>query len=246
MNKLPQITLAFWLMKISATTLGETVGDLLSMTLRIGYAMSSVILISLFFLTLSFQLLSKKYHPILYWSVILTTSTSGTTISDYINRTLGLGYAKGSFILLSLLLFLFILWRFFTPSFSIQNIKTFKIELLYWMTILCSNTLGTALGDFLSGESRLGFEKGALLIGGLLGLIILASLFSKISKIFLFWLAFILTRPFGATFGDLLTKPHANGGLGFGTVGSSLVLILIFTTVLLYSTKKEARIKSTA
>ena len=129
MNKLPQITLAFWLMKISATTLGETVGDLLSMTLRIGYAMSSVILISLFFLTLSFQLLSKKYHPILYWSVILTTSTSGTTISDYINRTLGLGYAKGSFILLSLLLFLFVLFT----NIANANIITNKTNIYFFI-----------------------------------------------------------------------------------------------------------------
>src|SRR5436853_1866698 len=185
-NKIPEITLLFWIMKISATTLGETAGDLLSMTLNIGYAISSIVLISAFILTVTGQLLAKRYIPVLYWAVILSTSTAGTTMSDYMDRTLGLGYAKGAFILFTILMAIFALWRFSKASLSVENITTFKVELIYWTAILFSNTLGTALGDFLADDSSLGFAGGALLIAGLLGLIILATFFSKISKTLLF------------------------------------------------------------
>ncbi len=206
MRKFPQITISFWIMKICATTLGETAGDLLSMTMHIGYALSSCLLIGLFVTTLVSQLLSKKYHPFLYWTVILSTSTAGTTMSDYMDRTLGLGYAKGSLILFTILMAIFALWRLSKAPLSVKNITTFKVELMYWTAILFSNTLGTALGDFLADSSHLGFAGGVLLISGLLALIILAHFFSKISKTLLFWIAFVLTRPFGATMGDLLTK----------------------------------------
>lgn len=237
MNKLPQITIFFWIMKICATTLGETAGDLLSMTLNIGYAISTIILLGFFLTTLVSQLLSKKHHPLLYWSVILSTSTAGTTMSDYMDRTLGLGYAKGSLILIILLLAMFAIWRFSGSSMSVVNIKTFKVELLYWITILFSNTLGTALGDFLADSSGLGFLGGAVLIGGLLVLVVLAHYYTNISKIILFWVAFVLTRPFGATFGDVLTKPHIKGGLELGTIGSSLVLVSILMIFIFYTTK---------
>ena len=161
-SKIPQITLAFWIMKICATTLGETAGDLFSMTLKIGYAASSVLLLTMFVVTLGTQLLSKKYHPFLYWAVILSTSTAGTTMSDYMDRTLGLGYAKGTVILLSILLAILAYWRFSEGSLSVEHIKTFKVEVLYWVAILFSNTLGTALGDFLADNSGLGFAGGAL------------------------------------------------------------------------------------
>jgi uncharacterized membrane-anchored protein len=239
MNKLPQITLYFWIMKICATTLGETAGDLLSMTLNIGYALSSLILIGLFAVTLVSQLMSKKYYPLLYWTVILATSTAGTTMSDYMDRTLGLGYAKGSFILLTLLLSVFAFWRVSIGSLAVQNIKTFKAETVYWVAILLSNTLGTALGDFLADDSGLGFGGGALLIGGVLGLIIAAAFFSRISKVFLFWAAFVLTRPLGATMGDLLTKAHEKGGLGFGTIGSSFVLAAILGFFVFMTIRRE-------
>lgn len=227
MRKTPQITISFWIMKVCATTLGETGGDLLSMTMHVGYAVSSLLLIGLFVIALVSQLLAKKYHPSLYWTVILSTSTAGTTMSDYMDRTLGLGYAKGSFILCTLLMAIFVLWRFSTASLSVNNITTFKVELMYWAAILFSNTLGTALGDFLAGDSHLGFGGGALLIAGLLGLITFATFFSNISKTLLFWMAFVLTRPFGATMGDLLTKTKESGGLGCGTVGSSFILASI-------------------
>jgi uncharacterized membrane-anchored protein len=235
MKKIPQITLAFWIMKICATTLGETAGDLLSMTMHLGYAISALFLLGLFAIALVSQLLSKKYHPFLYWTVILSTSTAGTTMSDYMDRTLGLGYARGSGLLCTLLLAVLALWRFSAPSISVKSITTFKVELLYWTAILFSNTLGTALGDFLVDESHLGFGGSTLVIAGLLGLVILATFFSNISKTLLFWIAFVLTRPFGATVGDLLTKTKGQGGLGLGTVGSSFLLVSILVVFILFT-----------
>ena len=235
MNKLPAITLSFWIMKICATTLGETAGDLLSMTMNVGYAVSSAILLSFFFATLIVQLSSKMFHPIIYWSVILATSTAGTTMSDYMDRTLGLGYATGSLILVSLLVTTLIIWKITEKSLSVTNIRSIRGEVFYWTAILFSNTLGTALGDFLADNSGLGFAGGALLIGSLLALIVLAYYFSKVSHVILFWLAFVLTRPFGATFGDLLTKTHEKGGLNFGTVGSSLILFTILVLLVAIS-----------
>ena len=237
-NKIPQITMLFWVMKICATTLGETAGDLLSMTLNIGYGLSSLILFSFFLLTLSLQLLAKKHNSILYWLVILSTSTAGTTISDYMDRTLGLGYATGSAILVTLLIIILAVWRWSEKSLSVTNINTRKGESFYWTAILFSNTLGTALGDFLADDSGMGFLGGAFLIGCVLALLVLANYRSHISKVFLFWAAFILTRPFGATFGDLLTKPVEKGGLNFGTIGASIVLMVILVLLLLNQSRK--------
>lgn len=244
MNKLPEITIAFWIMKICATTLGETAGDLLSMTLKIGYAFSSLLLLGFFFATLSIQLFSKKYNPVIYWAVILATSTAGTTISDYMDRTLGLGYAIGSLILASLLILTLIIWKTTENSLSVTNIKSTRGELFYWTAILISNTLGTALGDFLADNSGLGFLGGATLIGSLLLFIILMYKFTEISRVVLFWLAFILTRPFGATFGDLLTKPFDKGGLNLGTIGSSAILfgiLIILIIITIYKTKQTEK-----
>lgn len=242
MSKLPQITAFFWIMKICATTLGETAGDLLSMTLNVGYAVSSILLIGLFLATLVTQLLSKSYNPLLYWTVILSTSTAGTTMSDYMDRTLGLGYAKGSMILVTLLLAILAFWQFSVGSLSVTNVRTPKVEMLYWTAILFSNTLGTALGDFLADSSGLGFAGGAFLIASLLALVLAAHYFTQISGVLLFWIAFVLTRPFGATLGDFLTKPHAKGGLGYGTIGSSIVLLSILGVCILFTTLKQRRL----
>jgi uncharacterized membrane-anchored protein len=235
MKKLPEIAVSFWIMKICATTLGETAGDLVSMTLEVGYALSSLILIGAFLVSLTAQMYSKKYRPWLYWTVILTTSTAGTTMSDFMDRTLGLGYATGSLILILILLATLAIWYLSEKSLSVTNIATHKGELFYWIAILFSNTLGTALGDYLADDSGLGFSGGAILIGSVLLVIVLATYFTKISRITLFWIAFILTRPFGATLGDFLTKPLEKGGMNLGTIGSSLVLggvlaILVFIT----------------
>ena len=166
-----------------------------------------------------------------------STSTAGTTMSDFMDRTLGLGYTTGTLILLTLLVAILCLWRFTTGSLSVTNVKTVKDESFYWAAILVSNTLGTALGDFLADSSGLGFAGGALLIAGLLALVIAAKYFSQFSRVALFWIAFVLTRPFGATIGDLLTKPHDQGGLGFGTVGSSVVLVSILIVLVVWAHK---------
>jgi uncharacterized membrane-anchored protein len=237
MNKLPQITLAFWIMKISATTLGETAGDLFSMTMHLGYAVTSLVLISAFVVVLVAQLRARHFHPFLYWGVILATSTAGTTMSDFIDRTLGLGYAKGAALLFTLLLIVLAVWRWSTGSLSVTDIKSRKAETFYWMAILVSNTLGTALGDFLADSSGLGFMGGALLISGVLALVVLAHYVTTIPGVVLFWIAFVLTRPFGATFGDLLTKTPDKGGLGFGTIGSSLVLLSILLALVFWTRK---------
>ncbi|WP_409416366.1 hypothetical protein [Flavobacterium sp. PS2] len=243
MKKLPEITIAFWIMKICATTLGETAGDLMSMTLNMGYGWSSIILLFLFAAVLIGQLVSKKHIPPLYWAVILATSTAGTTMSDYMDRTLGLGYAKGSAILIILLLTVLFGWKKTENSLNVTTINSFRAETFYWTAILFSNTLGTALGDFLADNTGLGFLGGALLIGSLLLLMILAYYFLKISHIVLFWLAFILTRPFGATFGDLLTKPVEKGGLNLGTIGSSSLLFVILSGLIIFSTFKDQQTK---
>ncbi|MCO1460524.1 hypothetical protein QZM96_20485 [Burkholderia multivorans] len=241
MNKLPEITLAFWIMKICATTLGETGGDLLSMTLNVGYAVSSILLFGFFVVTLGAQLRTTRYRPAVYWAVIVATSTAGTTMSDFMDRTLGLGYALGTSILVAILLSIFAIWRLSGESLSVDRIRTRKVEMLYWIAILFSNTLGTALGDFLADRSGLGFGGGALLIGGLLAAIVVAHYFTRISGVLLFWGAFVLTRPFGATVGDLLTKPTAKGGLALGTVGSSAVLLGVLVAMVVYAMLAQQR-----
>jgi uncharacterized membrane-anchored protein len=239
-SKVARVTFAFWVMKICATTLGETGGDLLSMTLNVGYAVSSLILIGIFLVTLVFQLSSKSFHPGLYWLVIVSTSTAGTTMSDYMDRTLHLGYLTGSLILVSILAVILTAWRLTLGSLSVENIRSSRAEIFYWTAILASNTLGTALGDFLADTSGLGFAGGAMLIASIIFVIALAYLYTPISRVLLFWMAFVLTRPLGATFGDLLTKTPQKGGLGFGTIGSSAVLTLILVGCLFFSWKKYA------
>ncbi|MFO0615160.1 MAG: hypothetical protein U0414_21390 [Polyangiaceae bacterium] len=238
-SKIPALTALFWVMKIVATTLGETAGDLLSMTLDVGYAVSSLILVAFFVVTVGAQLAVKRYHPALYWLVILSTSTAGTTMSDYMDRTLELGYATGSLVLVGLLGAIFLVWRLLGESFVVTEIRTLKVEVLYWTAILFSNTLGTALGDFLADDSGLGFAGGALLIGGLLAVILLLAFFTRAPKTALFWVAFVLTRPFGATMGDVLTKPGDKGGLNLGTVGSSAVLGGALVLLVVYATLRE-------
>lgn len=242
MNKVAKVTFSFWVMKICATTLGETGGDLLSMTFKLGYAMSSTILFGIFLVTVIMQIASRKFHPVLYWTVILSTSTAGTTMSDFMDRTLHLGYPKGSLILFTCLLAVLAIWYLSQKSLSVNNIQTPKEEIFYWVAILFSNTLGTALGDFLALSSGLGFSGSAILIASIIGLTVLAYFFTKINRVALFWIAFVLTRPFGATFGDLLTKPISRGGLNFGTIGSSIFLAVLLIILVIYTTRKDKRL----
>ncbi len=238
-KKLPQITLLFWTMKIAATTLGETGGDLLAQTLKIGYAISSVLFIGLFLVSLVVQLKAKKFHPALYWTVIVATSTAGTTMSDFMNRSAGLGYANGALILIICLAVVFVIWRLSGQTFSVEHITTFRGELLYWIAILFSNTLGTSTGDFLADNSGLGFRGGALVITAAMVAILAAHYFTRISGTLLFWLAFVLTRPLGATVGDSFSKPHTQGGLGLGTIGTSAALAAILLVLVGYSLVKR-------
>ena len=246
MKKLPEITLAFWMMKIAATTLGETAGDLFAQTLKLGYFLTTIVLFVIFVVTLAVQLRSKRYNPFFYWTVILSTSMAGTTISDFMNRDasekylakgsgslgwgpqgLGLGYPAGAAILISLLVTIFMIWKRTGLTFAIRDIDTFRGESLFWSAILVSNTLGTSMGDFLSDSSGFGYAGSALLIAGLLGLLFALTHVPAVSNVMLFWLAFVLTRPLGATAGDFLTKPLAKGGLDLGTLGSSVVLLVV-------------------
>lgn len=243
-SKVSQVTLAFWVMKISATTVGETGGDLLSMTLNIGYGASSLILIGFFLMTLGAQLKSKSFHPFLYWAVILATSTAGTTISDFMDRTLSLGYATGSLILVTILISVLAAWRFGIGSLSVDYIRDAKVEFFYWTAILASNTLGTALGDYLADSSGFGYAISNLIISSAIAAIVLAYFFTSTSRTVLFWAAFVLTRPFGATMGDLLTKAPHKGGLGFGTVGASAVLFSILLILILFGMRDAHKQRS--
>jgi uncharacterized membrane-anchored protein len=238
-NKVAKVTLAFWVIKICATTLGETGGDVLSMTLNLGYAISTVIFFGLFVLTLVAQLSSKTYHPFLYWAVILTTTTAGTTMSDFIDRTLHLGYVKGSLLLITILVATLVVWKLVIGSVQFKNITTPRVEIFYWVTILFSNTLGTALGDFVADTSGLGYEGGALVFGGALVLIAVAYFRTKISRTLLFWAAFVLTRPLGATLGDELTKSHAKGGLDLGTIPSSFVIAVLLIAMITLTARRS-------
>ena len=246
-NKVAQVTLAFWILKICATTLGETGGDLVSMTLSLGYAVSTAIFFGIFLITLIAQVMSKSYHPLMYWAVIISTTTAGTTMSDYLDRTAGLGYIGGSLLLVAILIAILAAWRLALGSVSVNKIDNPKAEMFYWVTILFSNTLGTAVGDFLADGTGLdlGYEGGALVILAVLAVIAAARLLPSVSRTLLFWLAFIMTRPLGATLGDILTKTHEQGGLDLGTIGSSAVLavFLVGSILLLGGNRREAKIQ---
>ncbi|GIG61712.1 hypothetical protein Lfu02_60840 [Longispora fulva] len=241
MKKLPQVTLIFWIMKIAATTLGETAGDLLAQTMKVGYAVSSLVLVGLFLVSLVTQLRAKRFHPALYWTVILSTSTAGTTMSDFMNRTAGLGYATGAVVLITLLAVVFSIWYLSGHTFAVDDISTFRGEVLYWAAILISNTLGTSLGDYLADDTGLGFLGGAVVVSGAITLTVLARYLTPVSTTLLFWVAFVLTRPLGATAGDFFSKPTVKGGLGYGTVGASLILGGVLVALIGYSLYQQRR-----
>ena len=233
-SKVPPITLWFWIIKILATTLGETGGDALSMTLNIGYAVSSLILLGFFAVTLAAQVSARRYHPAIYWTVVVATTTVGTTTSDYIDRTLGLGYINSSAMLFCLVIVVLLIWRFTTGQIQTDRVTTRTNETFYWLTILVSNTLGTALGDFTATDLGLGFVRGALVFMGLIALVAAAYYFTNLPRSVLFWSAYVLTRPLGATLGDTLTKPRAEGGLALGRFAASAtiaVAMIILITV---------------
>ena len=241
MSKVPQVTLMFWVIKIFATTLGETGGDAVTMSWQLGYAVGSFIFLGFFAVALAAQVSSKRYHPFVYWAVVVATTTVGTTMSDYFDRTLGLGYVRSSAILFCGVLAILLVWRASMGRIKFEEITDRGDEVFYWVTILVSNTLGTALGDFTADDLGLGFERGALVFAGLIALVAAAHYFTNVSDSVLFWAAYVLTRPLGATLGDTLTKPLDEGGLNLSRVASSLVIAAVMVVMVFLTYRKSAK-----
>lgn len=239
LNRVPQIILLYWIIKIASTTLGETGADMFSMTFNLGYGLTIAIFTGIFLLFLAIKLTMKRYDPLLYWLVFTATAIVGTAISDFIDRTLGLGYGLGALTLSSLLLVILFVWYQQEKSIQVEQIKTLPAEVYYWLAFLVANTLGTAAGDFLADGLEIGFLDSALLIAVLLILCSVFHFYTKVSSLLLFWAAFVLTRPFGATLGDLLTKTPEHGGLGFGTIGASVFFSVILLVALMREIKAE-------
>ncbi len=223
--KVPQVTLAFWIVKVFATTLGETGGDAVSMSMSLGYLVATGIFATFFLLAVAAQIRARDYHPALYWATIIASTTVGTTLADFFDRSLGIGYAGGSSILLALLLASLWLWKRTTGTVSVESVASPRTELFYWVTIMFSQTLGTALGDWTADTAGLGYTGGALVFSALLGGVALAYSRTRISRTALFWAAFILTRPLGAVVGDFLDKPVDAGGLALSRYAATVVLL---------------------
>lgn len=240
LNRVPHIVLLYWIIKIASTTLGETGADMFSMTLGLGYGSTILVFLAMFVVLVVIKLAVGRYRPLPYWAVFTASAILGTAISDFLDRTLALGYAVGSTLLTVLLLVTLALWYLKERSLSVERIETAGAEAFYWSAFLIANTLGTAAGDFLSDELGIGFIMSAALIAGLLLLTALGHHFTKLSGVFLFWVAFVLTRPFGATFGDLLTKPVDQGGLNLGTYGASAVFAVLMVIALWREHRVEA------
>jgi uncharacterized membrane-anchored protein len=245
-SKVPLVTLTFWVVKILATTVGETGGDALSMTLHLGYLVSTLIFLGFFFVTLAAQVASRRYHPLFYWLVVVATTTLGTTTSDYLDRTLGLGYIKSSIMLFAGVIAVLVAWHIVSGRIEFQNVVSRTDESFYWLTILVANTLGTALGDFTASDTGLGFERGALVFAVLIAVVAAFNLFTRLPKSILFWAAYVLTRPLGATLGDTLTKPHEEGGLEFGRITSTLVMAGAMVIIVAFTSWRKRRAMTAA
>jgi uncharacterized membrane-anchored protein len=239
-SKVPEITLLFWVLKVAATTLGETGGDAVTMSLDWGYLAGTALFAAVFAVCVAAQVAAKRFHPWLYWLTIVATTTVGTTLADFADRSLGIGYVGGSSLLFALLIATLVLWYRTMGSVSVDTVNTPAVELFYWTTILFSQTLGTALGDFLADTSGLGYAGGALVFVAALVAIALAWRFTDIIRVVLFWAAFILTRPLGATVGDFLDKPRANGGLALDRFTASAVLAAFMIACLFAFTQRPA------
>lgn len=234
LSKVPAVTLAFWIMKIAATTLGETGGDSVTMTLNWGYLVGTVIFVSLLLILVACQIAARKFHPFLYWATIVASTTFGTTMADFADRSLGIGYTGGSTLLFVCLMIVLGLWYRSQGTISVNTVSTPKPEAFYWAAITFSQTLGTALGDWLADTGGLGYEGGALVFGAGLMIVAAAYYWTHVSRVTLFWAAFILTRPLGATIGDFLDKPVSHGGLDLSRpMASAAIAIFIVACVLL-------------
>jgi uncharacterized membrane-anchored protein len=240
LSKVPQATLIFWIMKIAATTLGETGGDAVSMSMNLGYLVGTAIFGVVFLVVVAVQIRARRFHPFLYWTTIVATTTVGTTLADFADRSLGIGYAGGASMLFILLMASLAVWYWFSGSVSIDSVKTPRQEMFYWVTIMFSQTLGTALGDWTADSAGFGYLGGTFLFGGLLALTAGACFWTKISKTALFWAAFILTRPLGAVVGDLLDKPISAGGMAMSRYSASAALVVSIIALLLVFRQRAA------
>ncbi|KAF0204894.1 MAG: hypothetical protein FD173_1476 [Gallionellaceae bacterium] len=241
LTKVPEVTLIFWIIKIAATTLGETGGDAVSMSMNLGYLLGTGIFAAIFFIAVFAQIKEKEFHPFQYWATIIATTTVGTTLADFADRSLGIGYAGGTALLLSLLIASLFIWHRTLGSVSVASISSAKAEIFYWTTIMFSQTLGTALGDWTADTAGLGYEGGAIVFAGLLLLVVAAYFWTKISHTLLFWAAFILTRPLGAVVGDYLDKPIASGGLALSRYTASITLLLFIVACIFIFENKAAK-----
>lgn len=242
-NKVAQVTIFFWIMKIIATTLGETAGDFISMSLGLGYYVGFAITVAILAIILFFQIQASRYRPILYWAAIIATTTAGTEVSDLMDRSLGLGYALGSLILLACLLTTLTIWYYRDRDLSVYPIIKKDAETTYWLAVVFSNSLGTAFGDYLTDNMGLSYIQGALVTATVIGVVIALHYVTKLNDALLFWLAFIFTRPFGATFGDFLTKPVDKGGLSLSRGYSSIIALVLLAIVLFFSTRQEKPVR---
>ena len=241
LSKVPEVTLAFWVIKVAATTLGETAGDAVTMTLKLGYLVGTLIFATVLVAAVSAQIASRRFHPFLYWAVIVATTTAGTTLADFLDRSLGIGYLGGSSILFVLLMATLGLWYWSLGSVSIDTVSNPRVEMFYWATIMFSQTLGTALGDWMADTTGLGYEGGALVFAAALAVVAVCYFYTGVSRTLLFWAAFILTRPLGATVGDLLDKPLANGGLALGRFSASAALAAFMVACIVFLPRRAGR-----
>ena len=244
LSKLPEITLGFWIIKILATTLGETGGDAVTMSLNLGYWVGTAIFAAVFAAAVTAQIRATRFRPSLFWSVIVATTTFGTTLADLLDRSLGIGYAGGATILFIGLIAALVIWHRSLGSVSVEHLSSRKAEVFYWVTVMMSQTLGTALGDWMADTTGLGYEGGAIVFGLALAVVAATYFYTRISRTLLFWAAFILTRPLGATLGDLLDKPHSHGGLELSRyTASAVIALLIITSILLVPQRAERQSK---
>jgi uncharacterized membrane-anchored protein len=241
LSKVPEVTLVFWIIKILATTLGETGGDAVSMSMNLGYLVGTGIFAALFLVAVFLQISAKKFHPFIYWTTIIATTTVGTTLADFADRSLGIGYAGGTTILLILLMSSLFIWHRTMGSVAVDTVSSPKSEMFYWVTTMFSQTLGTALGDWTADTQGLGYGGGIVVFGTLLAIIAAGYFWTTISRTALFWAAFILTRPLGAVVGDFLDKPVSDGGLALSRYSASAALIVLIVSFILIFPHKPAR-----
>jgi uncharacterized membrane-anchored protein len=239
-TKVPEVTLLFWIIKVAATTLGETGGDAVSMSMNLGYLTATVIFAAIFIVAVGAQIAAKRFHPYVYWTTIIATTTVGTTLADFADRSLGIGYAGGTSLLFTLLIASLVLWYRTLGTVSVESVSSPKAEVFYWVTIMFSQTLGTALGDWTANTAGLGYTGGAAVFSALLALVVAGYYWTSISRTLLFWAAFVLTRPLGAVVGDFLDKPIASGGLALSRYSASAALLIFIVACLIIFKHKAA------